>query len=572
MSLRDFFPFKTIRPSQERALQTIEDAVAAGKRYIVIEAPTGVGKSGIAEAVARWAAAGYAARLGCEDQAGAYILSTQKSLTEQYMKDFGAGAWCDQGLVEMRGRANFTCIEGAGDCASGKLLGCEESEKPLAGNGDCDPTQCPYKLARKEFMLTPTGVTNFAYFLASTAYAGDSFPRRTFLIVDECHNAEKELLGFFEVELNTRRTQELGIASFPDIKPNEKPPVRAWLEEVFLPMAAEKIREYLGEAMKWKTLDMDQALRYRRRASGLEETVDKMVGFLSAPETDWFVYVDKDRDGVPERMIFKRLSAADIAEPLLFKKGSFVLLMSATILDTTTFLRNLGVRAADAVVLRLDSEFPIANRPVFYWGAGDMRHACIEKSLPKVVQRVADILDRCPTVKGIIHTHSYKITQAVVAGLQRTPHARRVITHTNEKGAREAAILRHRTSPEPTVLVSPSMYEGLDLKGDLSRFQIICKVPYPALDPYIKARMERDAQWYTLQAGLSLIQATGRSVRTSDDWAYTFILDGGFARFFTQNSYLLSPWWTNSVAFVREPATIEAAFAGLLRRQQVAVA
>lgn len=569
MSLRDYFPFKTIRPSQIRALETIEKAVADGKRCIVIEAPTGVGKSGIAEAVAEWAASGEPMGPVHDTMPGAYILSTQKSLTEQYMKDFGAGAWCDRGLVEMRGRANFTCIEGAGDCATGKLMGCEETEKPIFASLDNpETTECPYKLARRKFMEAPTGVTNFAYFLASTAYAGDSFPRRTFLIVDECHNAEKELLGFFEVELTSRRTQELGITSFPDIKPNEKPAVRTWLEEVFLPTANDKIVEYLAEATKWKALDMDQALRFRRRAAGLQETVDKMVGFLSAPEIDWFVYVEKDRSGAPEKMIFKRLSAADIAEPLLFKKGAFVLLMSATILDTNTFLRNLGIDSRDAAVLRLDSEFPISNRPVLYWGAGDMRRACIEKSLPKVAARVAEILDRCPTVKGIIHTHSYKIQQAVVAHLQRTKHARRVITHSSEKGSREAAIARHTSSPEPTVLVSPSMYEGLDLKGDLSRFQIICKVPYPALDPYIEARMERDGQWYTLQAGLSLIQATGRSVRTAEDWAYTFILDGGFARFFTQNSYLLSPWWTNSVAFVRDPKTIEDAFAGLARRQQ----
>lgn len=557
MSLRDFFPFKTIRPSQIRALEVIEKAVADGIRYIVIEAPTGVGKSGIAEAVAEWAAAGAGVGMGAE-QPGAYILSTQKSLTEQYMKDFGAGAWCDRGLVEMRGRANFTCIEGAGDCGTGKLMGCEETEKPIFASLDHpETTECPYKLARRTFMQSPTGVTNFAYFLASTAYAGDSFPRRTFLIVDECHNAEKELLGFFEVELPTRRARELGIASFPDMEPNDKAPVVSWLTDVFIPTAEAKIVEARQEAMKWKDLDKDQSLRFIRKASGLQELVDKMGTFLGMAEADWFVYVDRDLDKVPERLIFKRLSAAAIAEPLLFKKGAFVLLMSATILDTNTFLRNLGIDSRDAAVLRLDSEFPISNRPVLYWGAGDMRHACIEKSLPKVAARVADILDRCPTVKGIIHTHSYKIQQAVVTHLHRTKHARRVITHSSEKGSREAAIARHTSSPEPTVLVSPSMYEGLDLKGDLSRFQIITKVPYPMMDPYIMARKERDPQWYILQTGLSMIQASGRSVRTVDDWAVTWILDGGFAYFFRQNSYLLSSWWTNSVRFVKDAEAFE---------------
>jgi Rad3-related DNA helicase len=39
---------------------------------------------------------------------------------------------------------------------------------------------------------------------------------------------------------------------------------------------------------------------------------------------------------------------------------------------------------------------------------------------------------------------------------------------------------------------SPSMTEGIDLKDDLSRFQIICKVPYPQRNPYIIERQLRD--------------------------------------------------------------------------------
>ena len=35
------------------------------------------------------------------------------------------------------------------------------------------------------------------------------------------------------------------------------------------------------------------------------------------------------------------------------------------------------------------------------------------------------------------------------------------------------------------------MQEGVDLKGDCSRFQVICKIPYPYLgDKWVKARMK----------------------------------------------------------------------------------
>jgi len=54
----------------------------------------------------------------------------------------------------------------------------------------------------------------------------------------------------------------------------------------------------------------------------------------------------------------------------------------------------------------------------------------------------------------------------------------------------EEVIKFHETSPHPTVLISPSMMEGVDLADDMSRFQILCKVPFPYLgDAAIKKRM-----------------------------------------------------------------------------------
>jgi Rad3-related DNA helicase len=54
---------------------------------------------------------------------------------------------------------------------------------------------------------------------------------------------------------------------------------------------------------------------------------------------------------------------------------------------------------------------------------------------------------------------------------------------------RQAALEEHLMRPEPTVLLTPSMTEGLDLVDDLARWQVICKLPYPYLgDPQVAAR------------------------------------------------------------------------------------
>ena len=106
---------------------------------------------------------------------------------------------------------------------------------------------------------------------------------------------------------------------------------------------------------------------------------------------------------------------------------------------------------------------------------------------------------------------------------------------------------------EPTVLISPSLVEGIDLKGDLSKFSIICKVPYPNLmDPWIKARMEQDPLWYSAHTLSKIIQMTGRSIRTETDVAPTYILDSEFVNFYNRNINQFPNWWKRSVKFLNK--------------------
>jgi Rad3-related DNA helicase len=125
----------------------------------------------------------------------------------------------------------------------------------------------------------------------------------------------------------------------------------------------------------------------------------------------------------------------------------------------------------------------------------------------------------------------------------------RIITHDSNFGAREEAQFQHIVAREkdPTILFSPSMTEGLDLREDLSRLQIVCKVPYPALTPYNKARMQRDPAYYQWQTALKLVQQTGRSNRSATDRSHTFILDSGFSTFIQKNNHILPKYWLDAI-------------------------
>ena len=99
--LLEKFPFPGLREGQKKALETIASAYDSEKRFVIVEAPAGSGKSGIAKAVT--------------DSFGGFILTSQKLLTAQYVQEFPDSA-------ELKGRANYECEEHGVDCEIGGQL------------------------------------------------------------------------------------------------------------------------------------------------------------------------------------------------------------------------------------------------------------------------------------------------------------------------------------------------------------------------------------------------------------------------------------------------------------------
>ena len=83
------FPFPTVRDSQTSVLNEIATAFASGYRHIILEAPTGFGKSPVAIATAL--------TLGTS-----YICTSTKDLQTQYARDFPF-------VRVAKGKKNFIC-------------------------------------------------------------------------------------------------------------------------------------------------------------------------------------------------------------------------------------------------------------------------------------------------------------------------------------------------------------------------------------------------------------------------------------------------------------------------------
>jgi Rad3-related DNA helicase len=195
-------------------------------------------------------------------------------------------------------------------------------------------------------------------------------------------------------------------------------------------------------------------------------------------------------------------------------------------------------------VCATSSPFPLEQRPIVYRPVGALSQATRAALEPAVFAEVAAILAAHPKDKGLVHVASYSAGRRLIADLgARAPRESRRLLWIDSADGKAAALDHHRASPLPTVLVSPSLREGVDLPDDFLRFQVLTKLPYPDLgDPWTATRRARDPRWYAVETAKALVQAYGRSCRHAEDHGVTYVLDEHFARFLQRYRVLLPDW------------------------------
>ena len=508
------FPFKTYRKGQKEAIEAARAAFKRGKRFVVLEAPTGSGKSAIAVTLAR-------------EAESAYVLTAQKLLQDQYLRDF-------PDLALMKGRSNYPCLvapthAAAAPCIAGRKF------------PECD--DCPYFSAKDTAMAASGTILNYAYYLAELNYSG-GFGPRDLLILDEAHNAEAALMGFIQITLSDTALMRVGL---PERLPSAIDDLEYFdFAEDVMPLLSGRSRE-IERQVKKDNLTGDLALAQMQNKQYLDNQL-KRLELLKYSRDENFVewVVERGRGNDGQWISFKPVKVASFAEPLLFSFADRVLMLSATILDAPTYLRSLGIESEEAEVIGVASDFPPENRPIFLRPVARLTWHQAEKDLPKLMKEIVDLFEAHPNDKGVIHAHSYKISGYIAKNLPKA-YQKRLVTHYSSDG-RDAALEKHTTSRDPTVLLTPSMTEGIDLADDLSRWQVICKIPYPYLgDPQVKRRKEIDAAWYDWRTCLTVVQAYGRSVRSADDFAVTYVLDADFPAFLKRQKKRLPGWFLEAV-------------------------
>jgi ATP-dependent DNA helicase DinG len=530
-----YFPFKEVRIQQEQSLNFAIKEFKAGKRFVLLECPTGVGKSGIAITLGKY----FQARMQTPGvRTGTYITTPQKILQAQYENDFAD-------INNVSAKQNYTCVQRPGNvsCQIGQWM----NQIALTYSQQASYNEeCPYKIAKKRFKEGILSLTNVAYMLNNVMYT-DEITKRQLLIVDECHMLESALVEFVAMDFDgVVIEEELGIDWNTVTDKTDIAVFTDWVVSTYLPRVKDLVetlkRKIKTYAMKHGS-NFDKAHMRLLNLSAKYDTIECQLNrYLEHFEQkDWVMSVDEMKQIVKIQPIY----ASKYAESHLFKVADKVLLMSGTILDKEAFCSNLGIKQSEAAFVSLDSPFPKENRPIISMNVGLMSYNNINATLPKLAAAVREILNSHAKDKGIIHTNSFKIAEY----LQKSIGGSRLLLHNSKN--RIQILQEHIDSKYPTVLISPSFTEGIDLFDERSRFQIIAKVPFPFLgDKYVKVKMERIPEWYAWETCKTIIQASGRSVRSVDDHAWTYILDGSFENFFRNNKKLFPQWWKDALEFI----------------------
>jgi len=539
------FPFKTMRPGQKEVLDEIETALAQSKKFVILEAPVGFGKSAIAASL-------------CSQLGSAYLLTSTKQLQDQYSNDFR--------FPVVIGKVNFTCLV---PTTSGKHLPCsqgrcqvdwklaecphyltfDEYEEHKLGacrrDAKCnhlkDNKLCHYYAQKWDAFAAPVMVANYPFFLTELMYTEDIRHRRL-LVCDEAHDLEKQMVGFGSFSLRKSllqnyRAKGSAADSFIGDKGED---ASAWMEQ--LVDAKKKLELFIGENIEDGAMQ-DQVASCKSSLASLKTFIED----LEENPANWVV--DKVRksteDGSVEEVVFQPLEVGAYTSGL-FEVADIVLFMSATVFSKDVFCRTLGIPESEAAFVKVkESSFPVENRRIHPLGVASLSKSAMDAHMGEIAMAVDEIMTRHSGERGIVHTTSYAQDRYIREHVSPPNKAR--LSSTDGVASRPALLKAHG-SRDDSVLISPSLNQGVDLKDELSRFQILVKVPYPDLsDRRTRIKLERNPDWYDWQTALRLVQTYGRSIRSETDYAVTYVLDSHFPRFVRQHRDLFPDYFLEAV-------------------------
>jgi Rad3-related DNA helicase len=352
------------------------------------------------------------------------------------------------------------------------------------------------------------------------------------MVCDEAGELEDELVKNFSVDIRSKALTMILPDFRSGVNTDDIAAVKLYLSELIIKLyeAVSELEGIIAKSKRAKT-------KMSQTQVGKLLIAKNMHGQIKTVLENWnkCEYVAED---TPTGIMISPLKIDKLSHTL-FDNADKVLLMSATIIDHASYAKTLGI--TDYEYIEVPSTFPAKNAPIIVSSKYKLNRSNLVSLLPTFRDLIKTICENHKAEKGIIHTHSMEITNYMQNNLRGARFLCR------ERGVdNNDLMIQHRDGPADTVLVSPSLTHGVDLKDDLARFQIIIKAPFlPLNSKRIKKLFKLDPQWYVNRMLATVIQASGRGIRSEDDHCVTYILDGCIIQSILDNAHKLPKYFLN---------------------------
>lgn len=523
---------------QVKLISNINKAFDEGYKFVVCSAPTGSGKSFVSKTlgnVAKPPSAGfkelvesyliykrtllggyqYEDEVSEEQPFGTFALTITKALQDQYKELFN-----DTDVL--KGKSNYQCTYDTEFTA--EYAPCLHLNK--LKESCWTQNSCPYYKARNSALISTFATLNYNMFFSLPVH----LKNKEFIICDEASELEDQLVKEFSCQLNFDflKKSQIHISPFPDNEDYSK--VGRWLENLCgnIDERIDELREIINKPKKITAIALNDQ---KSELIILNNLHGKIKTLLSTWKDSEYIF-----ERQPKGINFMPLKVDKLSK-CIFDYADKIVLMSATIIDPVNFCKSLGIDKYKYI--EAESTFDASKAPIYVATKTKLNYNNLQVNLPKLVKIIEDICEHHKNEKGIIHTHTNFITNYLKTNINNS----RIIYR--EPGVRNEEILDiHYNTDKPTIIASPSMSHGVDLKGDLARFQIVIKAPYlPTTDRRVEKLMKLDFNWYANKMLSSFIQSCGRGVRSQKDYCKTYVLDAAIIEMVVKNKHKIPKYF-----------------------------
>jgi ATP-dependent DNA helicase DinG len=528
---------------------------------VILSAPTGTGKSIIGAVVAEVL---HTVKSPGDTAKASFMLTATNVLAQQYHDTFGDKEHTKDGdFLIIKGASNYACEAMSTVEEPAKADSCTIQLFRKSGMTDMIEKYCnvcEYSISRKQRNASRHLITNYAYFFVDRMYAAAPMEKRTVTIFDEAH-----LLNDLFVEHNSIHFSERKLRLFAEEVSDQLEmgydPLFTDIKQLSKDLTGGKITDdtyerHLGELQRIynevsQLAKMRAERNFRNPSKYLKlSRISKKYHDLGCKIDDLFIfdyphifeYRPKDlKKGQNEHEVsVKPIFVSEMFEAL--HNADHNLLMSATVSEG--YIKRTMTLPGTTKHIKLEPSFSPASKKVVFYKPQALNYTTMKDAgtVSRLCASVKEIVEHHTGLgeRGIILAPSFSVVEEVVSALRlKKGLDLRIFGHI--RGDKLADLLEDFKDYQdgPAVLVTPSGFEGLDLPGDLSRYQVIVKAPFASLgDKRIKHIADTFPDIFALTALMKIVQGAGRSVRSSTDYATTYILDTAAQRLWTKGN----PW------------------------------